>query len=324
MTYATGQVIANGDYNTFATGSSNGVANNAVPNVNTIWGVGNGNKGYGQLSVLSPVTTGTLVTAAQWASMFSKITSSANHQNTSITSLTNPTTGTLVQAIAALSGNINTVYNNVGKVASTSVAASGSAAFSGANNNRWNTSLTFPITVTFTSGDAARYFFNAGGTINFTFQHTPTTTNAKNTSWANLVSACGTTIFGYGTTSNSGATAGGTGSLALPVNIGYWQQTTGAQTIQKQYATGAAPYANTNYIQTTVHSNGHQGSNGDVGSVLTFSITWNDPASPGYGAPTDIVDGLSQVSWFAGMPPTTYLSNTWGTPVIAAGTVTGS
>jgi hypothetical protein len=323
MTYATGQKIANGDYNTFATGSSNGVANNAIANINTVWGIGNGNKGYGQTTVLSPVTTGTLVTAAQWSSLISKMTSSANHQGTSITSLSNPTTGTTIAALAALSGNISAVFNGVGNCSSRTTAASGSTAFSGANNNRWQNTLSFTVTATFTSGDAARYFFNAGGTINFTFLHTPTTVNNKNTSWQNLCSACGTTIFGYSTTSNSGATAGGTGSLSLPVNIGYWQQTTGNQTNQKQYATGASPYANTNYIQTQVHSNGTQSTNGDVGSVLTFTIIWNDAATDTWGPPTDIVDGVSQVSWFAGMPTTTYLANTWGTPVFA-GSVSGS
>lgn len=323
MTYATGQLIANGDYNTFATGSSNGVANNAVANVNTIWGVGNGNKGYGQLSVLSPVTTGQLVTAAQWSSMFSKITSVANHQGTTISALTNPTTGTLIQALSVLSGNINTIYNNVGKVTTTSTAASGSSAFSAANNNRWQNSLTWTITATFTSGDAARYFFNAGGQILLSFQHTSFTANNKNTSWTNLCTACGTVGFGYSTTVATGNTAGGTGTVVPPVAIGYWQQTTSNQQIQKQYATGAAPYANTNFIQTQVHSNGHQGSNGDVGSVLTFTVIWNDAATDTWGPPTDVVDGTSQVSWAAAMPPTTYLSNTWGTPVIS-GSVTGS
>ena len=323
MTYATGQIISNGDYNTFATGSSSGVANNAVPNVNTIWGVGNGNKGYGQVTVLSPVTTGTLVTAAQWASMFSKITSVANHQGTSISSLTNPTTGNLIQAVAVLSGNINTINNNVGNVTTRTTAASGSVAFSAANNNRWQNALTFTVTATFTSGDAARYFFNAGGTINLSYLHTPTTTNNKNTSWVNLCAACGTMSFGYGSTTSSGNTAGGTGSIVPPVAIGYWQQTTSAQTIQKQYAVGAAPYANVNNIQATAKTNGHQGTNGDVGSVVTFSIVWTDAASDTWGPPTDIVDGVSQVNWSAGMPPTTYLSNTWGTPVLS-GSVTGS
>lgn len=323
MTYSTGQIINHGDYNTFATGAANGVANNAVANINTLWGIGTGNKGYGQTNVLTPVTTGTLVTAAQWASLLTKMTASANHQGTTITSLANPTTGTTVAALAALSGNISTIFNNVGKCSSLSTAASGSVAFSAANNNRWQNTLSFTITVTFTSGDAARYFFNAGGTLNFTFLHTPTTVNNKNTSWQNLCSACGTTTFGYSTTSNSGSTVGGTGSLVLPVNIGYWQMTTGAQTVQKQYATGASPYANVNYIQSQANSNGTQSTHGDVGSVLTFTMVWNDAATDIWGPPTDIVDGVSQVSWFAGMPTTTYLVNQWGTPVFS-GSVTGS
>ena len=323
MTYATGQIISNGDYNTFATGSANGVANNAVANVNTIWGVGNGNKGYGQTNVLSPVTTGTLVTAAQWSSMFSKITSVANHQGTSITALTNPVTGNLIQAKSALSGNINSINNRVGNVSGYATGAQGSVSFSGANNNRWNNALTFTITVTFASGDAARYFFNAGGVIALAPFHSSFTSNNKNTSWTNLTAACGTIIFGYNTTTASGNTAGGTGTVTPPVALGYWQSTTTSQGIQLQYATGAAPYANTNYIATQVKTNGHQGTNGDVGSVLTFTVFWEDPASPTWGAPTDIVDGTSSMFWTVELPITTYLSNTWGNPTVS-GSVTGS
>lgn len=320
MTYVTGQLIANGDYNTFATGSSNGVANNTVPNVNTFWGVGQGNKGYGQTTTLSPVTTGTLVTAAQWSGLMNKITASANHQNTAITPITSPVTGNKVAALSALSGDLSSVWNAVGNVASLTNAATGSIALSSANNNQWVSSVVFTITATFSSGNAARYFFNAGGNIQLAFAHSPVTSNAGNTSMQNLAAACGTTAvaMAYAKTTNGGASAGGSGSLVLPVAIGYWQQTASApgQTIQHQYATGAAPYANFSNILTQVHSNGQQQTNGDVGSVLTFTVTWTQK-NDGYGAPTDILDGTTQVVWAAGMPPTTYLANVWGTPTIS-------
>ena len=72
MTYTVGGTIQSTDYNGF-------VATTAGANVNATW-----NTTYGQ-TALAQVAVGGTVTATQWATLNSTITSMANHQNTSIT-----------------------------------------------------------------------------------------------------------------------------------------------------------------------------------------------------------------------------------------------
>lgn len=323
MTYSTGQIINHADYNTFISGTSTGTINNSVANINSILGVGVGKIGYGQttpLSQLPAVSTANKVTANQWSSLFSRITTVANHQGTSITALPNITTGNTIAAVSALNSNLSAIYGNIG--IATSSATSIGATATGNFTSSWKTSLTFTFTVTFASGDAARYFFNAGGAVQFTFSRTGGSGNSKDTDWSTTCAACGTENFRYNQTTRIGGATGGPGSVAPPVALGYWQSTTTNQQIQLQYSNGVAPYNGRNYIQTFFHSNGTQGINGDVGSVLTFTIFWVDGAEDYV-----VVDGTTSTTCALLVPNNTYLSQnppSWGTPTVVAGTPTGS
>ena len=66
MTYSVGSTILSDDYNVFATGASNGAPTNSA-NVNNLWGVGNGNYGFGQSTTLSAVASENTITATQWS-----------------------------------------------------------------------------------------------------------------------------------------------------------------------------------------------------------------------------------------------------------------
>ena len=65
MAYATGDTIPTPHYNDFAT------------SVNTLWGTGSGDDGYGNSSTVSTVSDGTTITAAQWTTLLARITSIA-------------------------------------------------------------------------------------------------------------------------------------------------------------------------------------------------------------------------------------------------------
>ncbi len=85
MTYSLGSVILADDYNIFAQGGAASPDNN-VANINTVWGVGNNDKGYGQttLPVVPTVAAGTnVVTATQWTTLLNRISSAATHQSSS-------------------------------------------------------------------------------------------------------------------------------------------------------------------------------------------------------------------------------------------------
>ena len=159
MSYSQGGLIAATDYNNFLTGSNQ---------LNTVWGTGTGNAGYGQ-TALTQVSAGGTVTAAQWASLINTLNSALTHQSGSGSGLSAPTAGNTIAFQSTLATNINTAYTNRlnanargttvtgGNFASNPTATAG-ATYNGTVSTR---------TVTFASGDAARYFFNAGGRLNY-------------------------------------------------------------------------------------------------------------------------------------------------------------
>lgn len=308
MSYAAGQTILDDEYNVFATGSASGTPNHGVANINSIWGVGNANKGYGQGTTLSAVAAGGLVTATQWSTMTSRLSSIRSHQSSSYTPApSTPLTGNTVEILTNLSAAITSGFADVqtgtvyGRTSLDSDTTTRTAS--------WTTSTTTTYTITFSSGDTARYFFNAGGRIELTFSRSGGTAHQKNTDWSNLCTDMGTILFDTDSTSASGSS----GSFdTLASGIGYYDLTTSPQTIVKKFNdTGNADY-NLNYIQITAKSNGAVGSNGDVGNVITIAVQFVDDATDTW--PNDTVNGNLATTSVINGPGVSYISNTWGTP----------
>ena len=72
MTYSAGSTIVDDDYNIFATGNAAGTGDAGVANINTILGVGDNERGYGQSGGLTSVSAGSSVLASEWASLLTK------------------------------------------------------------------------------------------------------------------------------------------------------------------------------------------------------------------------------------------------------------
>lgn len=308
MAYSTGDNILDDHYNGFAT------------DINAVWGSGSGSKGYGQTSTISSVSAGADITATQWSTLFSRLTSIANHQGTTITALTNPTTGDTIDAKAALSGDISSCDSNNRNAASsgTDITASGTRTGTGT----WYTETLVTYTVTFSSNNHARYFFNAGGMIRISSSRSGGTANNKNTEWTDLCGDIGTVCItgGAGNATIAGTTYSGTdkiggGGAAATVNdnYGFHDSTTTETEIFKQYA-DTSPYT-ANYIRITMSDNGS--------GVITIKVKYRDDAadttSDYYGAQThDRVDGSLSTVMALRQPSTTYISNTWGTPTMSS------
>lgn len=324
MTYSLGSVILAADYNIFAQGGSSSPDNN-VANVNTVWGVGNGDKGYGQttLPILSTVAATNTVTATQWSTMLSRISSAASQQGSSITAITPPVAGNTISAYAALSTNITTIYNN-----RLNCAASGTSITTGGSVDRitsWVTSVTFTHTITFASGDAARYFFNSGGRITQTWSRSGGSVNSQNTAITDLLSACGTLTYtgGSGTATIAGGSftgtnkTGGSGSPTIASTTGYYDLTTANVQVFTQSASSYYGYEG-NSLTVNLKSNGAQGANGDTGSVITITSV----VAKSGGLTT--CDGTLNSTVTLIPSGTTYLTTTsWGTPTIS-GSQTGA
>jgi hypothetical protein len=307
MTYSTGNLILRDDYNIFATGTATGIADHLTSNINSIIGTGYGDKGYGQPSTVTPVSQHIGVTATQWSTLISKLAPIAAHQGSAIVPVSQPTAGNTISAFAQISSNITLLnFNRYNKVANSASPIVSVATVS----YLWKVQQVITHTVNFESADKARYFFNAGGEIRLDFSFTGNTATAKHTSWTDLLASAGTVIFSAQGTSYVGVT----GSSAIAnTTVGYFNLLTTNQILYKKYSN--VPLYAANNIQVDVSSNGAKGANGDKGTIVTFTITISDDRVDFDN--TDNIDGVLTANLTAYPPSTTYLVNSWGTPVVA-------
>ena len=311
MAYAQGDVILDDHYNIFATGSAGGTPDHNVANINSVWGVGNGDRGYGQTGTLTAVSAGTTVTATQWSTLLARLNSALTHQSGSGSGITSPTAGTVIAFISTLSGKITDAYNNRmlfnGTRGSTTTGGNFDNAFS-------DTSVTRTLTVTFASADQARYFFNAGGRLSLVLTPVSFTANAKGNSWTDLVNAVGTIhLDAYSSTRTGTGETVTTNGLAN----GYWELTTSDTTLLR-LTQDTSPYT-ANYINIAARVAGTAGSNGGKGTQVIFTIDYVDGAadSDSGTAFNDVETGTFRQRIDTIRPETTNLSDVWGTISIA-------
>jgi hypothetical protein len=317
MAYAQFATIDAADFNTLVGGNPTTTVNT----LNATWATGGGTAGYGQTAV-GNVTVGTNILAStQWASLVANTASAASHQGSSITSVSTPVAGGVITFNAAIPTNLTTIYTN-----RLNAAAQGSTATNTATRgSTWSNQLTFTHTATFANGNAARYFFNAGGQIKMTVSHPGS--SGIDLLFNNLASNVGTVVMSAPTsgsvsiagTSYNGITkiGGGGNAPTISQNNGYYALTTSNANVFTQTAsTGPSGYLSS-FIRFIVQSNGTQGSNGDAGSVITIYTIWDE-------VPDGLVVATGSATTMTLTPPaTTNIANTWGA-VTLSGTVTGS
>jgi hypothetical protein len=311
MTYAKYGKIEATDYNvTLVSTNISNVANR----LNTVWSVGNNNAGYGQTAV-GNVTVGNRVNHTEWGNLINTTANVAVHQSSSITTVTPPVAGDKILYTAAIPTNLTTIYTNRLNAASQGTTNSLDTTYS----STWNNGLAYTQTATFANGDAARYFFNAGGQLVISCSH-PTGPNA-NATISTLASQVGNIFLSsptsgtatIGGVSYTGVTqVGGGGSSSVSTGIGYYALTTSNATILTQTST-----IDSSTIVIVTKSNGTQGSRNDAGSVITFYTTWQESPN-GIEATAGTTTRIT-----AKYPSTSILSNTWGL-VTLAGSVSSS
>ena len=294
MAYTIGDDILDDEYNEFATGNADGTPNHTVRNINSIWGVGSGDTGYGQGSTLTAVSAGGNVTATQWATLLDRMDSIAAHQGTTITNPTNPSAGDDIEIFSALDSDLTNLFNNRldnaanGSDSSNTITANGS----------WTDNTIHTARFTWSSANHARYFFNAGGEIRISFARTGGTAHSKNTEWTDLCTACGTLVFGARTMAKSG----GSGSPTTENDNGWYDITASFVENFKQFA-DTAPYT-ANYIGVEFRT-------AAVNTQLEIRVTYQDDAADDFD---DTVDGTITTTFVERPPSTANLSDTWGNP----------
>jgi hypothetical protein len=325
MTYSSGGLIQATDYNGF-------VSTTAGANINATWGTGSGSGGWGQTNI-GTVSAGGTVTAAQWASLVNTLATMGSQTGTTITSRTAPTAGQTISVLSAVNTDITNCYTNRGNAVGSGTQV---GTFSGTTSKTTATgsgqaawTITFTHTITFASADATRYFFNAGGIVKLQYGKSSTGTDTD-PDWNTLAGWCGSinftgaaqTIAGQAYTGTT--RIGGTGGTQTTLSTGTgWYNLTTSPTTIFQLTNSTAPYTG-EYIRTTATATS--------GTVLTLVTTWVSDGASGAGRTANISGGTAvsspATSIGAATAPTTlvtyippstpYLTNSWGTPTIAA------
>lgn len=328
MTYSVGGLIQATDYNGFANDT-------AGANLNGIWGTGTGDKGWGQ-TALATVSTGGTVTATQWAGLVNNLATAGSQTSTTLTSRTAPVAGNTISILSALNTDLTSVTTNRGNAASSGTeygtfsGTTSKTTATGSGTTAWT--ITFTHTVTFPSANQARYFWNAGGIVRLKYGKSSTGTDTD-PDWNTFAGLCGSinltgrvnstsqTIAGqaYTGTTRIGGTGGTQTTLATTTG---WYNLTGTPTTIFQLNNATAPYSG-EYIRTTATATST--------TVLTLVTTWVSDGSSGAGtsanisggtataSPSTTITGTAPTTLVTYIPPsTTYLTNSWGTPSIAA------
>jgi len=313
----------------------NSFLNTGTPNINGIWATGSGNSGYGQPEIPG-VKIGQKISSSTWISLIDAINKMANHQGTTILSMSNslaplePAANTKIRIVA---NNINTIITDNIKSINTNRL---NAAAGGRNTNNnltltnsipWNDKVTFTFTVTFPSDQHARYYFNGGGQIGIYCSH-PVGVNINRlitdicssigTIWLSSPISGTTNIEGaayYGVT-QTGST-GVSGGSTLSQNTGFYSWTSTDQTVITQK--GSYQYRGHGFVYKSNAPGNYFYNTDTIGSIAvkydgsgTITVTLLIDEVPNKAT----VSAGTSATLILKSPSTTYLSNSWGIPTI--------
>lgn len=312
MTYSSGGRIAATDYN---------ILINASNKLNTVWGTGTGNAGYGQTAV-SAVSASTLVTATQWTSLLNALNNALTHQSGTGHGITAATTGTKVTYRSTLSTSIDTAYTNRLTKNSQGTTVTGTVfttAWADASTSA-TASASWGARATFSSADAARYFFNCGGALTFNCGASGSST-ARSTAITNMAGYLGG-VSQFGSSGNGGRLGTGGTATTTPA-VGYWG-TVNFATAMNVYnlvsvtSTTASYTSDTGIVQVQVA--GSAGSYGAIGTYVDFYIILSSTSGANAGSLSFDDSWSNSITRSIDIiyPELSYLSNSWGTVSITS------
>lgn len=283
MTYAKSSTILASDLNTFAglTGTAAASSAAAQNKAGCLWGIGFGDRGYGQSSPnLTTLSAGTAI-GQEWQNLRTTIANLASWQNTATTLLPASSAfnaGASIVAHERDSPSLNAFdiqdelvlvdTNRLNYVAGNMTLTSN--ATSSTRGTTWGAGaggITCTFQVVFASEDAARYFFNTGGDIRIALAH-PSTATSRDSSWNTVLSNLSVAF-------RANETVRLTGTTGTAQAVGYYQLTTSFQTIHNGLNSGVSPYTINDYL-VEARSTAITGLNGAKGTTLQFRVTLTD------------------------------------------------
>lgn len=282
---AVGSLIVASDYNTIQS------------KVALVLGTGSGDYGYGQVLSSSQVSVSAKISVLQWNNLRSDLLKARQHQTGADESagLTQPSTTIKIFDAdrAAYNSMADLITTNRLITPPAGQATPEDVATPAVRSAAWNGSIVHTLTVTFSSENARRNFFNTGSEFRFTASRSdspsdPTVVTApagtKDYSWSQLLGT-NTTLFpsGMGTIKFNHNSTTVTGSGSPSSSIGFFQLTGSDQTIFIKNATLYTPnryYINARLAGTT---------------QIVFSIVFEDSATsaPNPNPPWDIDENVT-------------------------------
>jgi hypothetical protein len=275
--------------------------NNIRNKVANVLGVGSGTSGYGQTVSSLSVSLSSRVTVNEYVALRNDIINAYRHIFGTAPSIVTVNEGNLVrydatgttpeqatQPVVQYDRFADQLIANRFTVNSSQAitVSKGSNSRSDWTGGFWNNRLSCTITVSFTSSNNARFFFNSGGEIRFASTRTGgTSTRQQNISWSNLLSSAGTRAFGAQLPTSGFSPMNGQNFYRLTNAYQIWYT-----------ISASSPYSNNTY-RIQARSNVIDNSSGNATQV-DFLVEWidgyTDPKpSP---APGDEVDGTITIS----------------------------
>ena len=320
MAYTSGGLIQAIDYNYYTWGgNTTGTYSGTINNLALVWGVGKGFKGYGQdvslIPAVSVTPTTTTITATQWAGLVYTLNRTLGHQGGAGSQLASGsnigiTAGTTVTAFANVATAIGTINTNANTATAVGTTVTGTSFAQSITGGSGTFQGSFSRTITFASANQARFFFNAGGYVNWVVSSV--TNNNGTLRSADLVTQFATYQASGRVAGGSSIARTGTGGTATTTNgnLGYYQANTALQTLSQVTSANYRYEYNQDFSNIRVKTSGVTGADGDNGAVVTITFGYymfstfagtNDDVNITVNHRIDVVP-----------PETTYLANTWG------------
>lgn len=228
-----------------------------------IMGSGSGTTGYGQSIASSQVGQADKITVNQWNNLRNDIVRARQHQTgvtigslapedpgyTASTNLPIPTTAKQVKDTwrsAYLGMATDCETNRLTAPPPSSEATRADLVGQQIRTTPWNGRITQTVVVTFPSADDGRYFFNAGGQIEFSADRSGGSAGLKNVTWTTMLTNMGVIKMNYDVT-----TCTGTGFTST---IGWYDLTTSDNLIFEKDAPSGAYAPNKYFIYARVNS----------------------------------------------------------------------
>lgn len=272
MTYEKGQTITAQDFNNFR------------QDVVEIYGVGTGDKGYGQTTPVIPIINPGDVISNEWKILRDVIDIIADHQGVSVDLLPLTSDFDTGEQIIAFDTNspsksfvemINLIRDNKfetdNSASTTLIPEVNTITQTSSWGNGGNDSITKNANISFSNEDNIRFFFNSGGEIKINFEH-PNGSSPQDSDWRNIFNNIGDISLKAHSTTNSGSV----GSPAT--TTGYYELTSNFQTIYNGINIGNGAYSSNDVIVEARTTNISRVNNGN-GSTIEVKMTLRDQHS---------------------------------------------